>query len=1019
MSNSHNPDHSLGINPFDMDWYDTPPGGKHPVHQEIPDFFQILQEGDGDDLSRLTIRLSDYVHNAFIIPNEEGDFDKFSFRGRNHLIWMYDTPARNILLKCARQVEKCCGINTYIECISGPKEAQNVLVGEKIGSWDEATNGIVWGTVTWKSGIVNKPCVEIETRSGRCLVVGEEHPIRMFGRWVLARDVKAGDYVAAVGEIKAPSDQFGEEQVFQAILAAAALAGYVHTSGQNKIQVTVPFPSILGLLKEVLENQNAPYLISRRTPDSSPMVTIGGDKGHSLAGWMVKIRKAEVVPGFVFESREAAWAFLKVYWALKGSVYVRGKTFETLTLTESKMRAKSLHSLHLRVGIFTVQKRVVPSYYKEKGAAPKVHHGLRVAGEGRATFYEMICEEQRSKVNGAHTEDMIQGYQQLPVEFTRAVLDLQKQRTGAKKGLEGRGYAWRKIQPRRDHRLSRRRAKDLLDHLGRDAVYDSARVQALRTMLEPGVMWDEVVAVRVKGELPCVDFTVEGTHTFLAEGLVTHNSTYLGNVALALSALIPGYKTLYVSPTNTQTRTFSSDRLKNPLETSPILKTFVQGGVQQNVLTKTFVNFSQIILRSAYLSADRCRGIAAYMLLLDELQDLLADHIPVILPCTSHAPDKYRRHVFSGTPKSFDNNIEFYWSGYNRSRPMSTMGEWMIPCDTCGGGDYRYWQCLGEENIQKKGLSCRKCGTLINSQHPSAAWVHQQADGMFEGYRVSQLMVPWRPWPSILDDYATFPRAKFYNEVLGLSMDTYDRPLSMAEVRACCDERLTLATATRFKKPRWSEMIFAGIDWGLGTLSYTVMTLATYIGGVFTVFWMKRFTGTLLDVQEQIHYVLEVLKEYNVEVVGTDFGFGLQNNDLLLRKFGTERVAVFQHMGKVKKKVEYDAKLFPPRFKVFRSMVMADLINAVKRKAIRFMRWEDMRDPFAQDFCNIVAEHNDRQSMMIYNHRPDRPDDSFHSFLYAFLASTLRIPRPDILRPMHDRHKQGPVMSLTGTINQG
>ena len=41
---------------------------------------------------------------------------------------------------------------------------------------------------------------------------------------------------------------------------------------------------------------------------------------------------------------------------------------------------------------------------------------------------------------------------------------------------------------------------------------------------------------------------------------------------------------------------------------------------------------------NAFLSADRVRGQATYLLLLDEFQDLLKDHIPVIEPSTSHAP---------------------------------------------------------------------------------------------------------------------------------------------------------------------------------------------------------------------------------------------------------------------------------------------------------------------------------------------------------------------------------------------
>ena len=49
-------------------------------------------------------------------------------------------------------------------------------------------------------------------------------------------------------------------------------------------------------------------------------------------------------------------------------------------------------------------------------------------------------------------------------------------------------------------------------------------------------------------------------------------STFLGNKAIGTSCLIPAHLTMYVSPSTTQTKTFSFDRIKEPLEVSPILK---------------------------------------------------------------------------------------------------------------------------------------------------------------------------------------------------------------------------------------------------------------------------------------------------------------------------------------------------------------------------------------------------------------------------------------------------------------
>ncbi|HET7487893.1 MAG TPA: replicative DNA helicase [Acidimicrobiales bacterium] len=44
------------------------------------------------------------------------------------------------------------------------------------------------------------------------------------------------------------------------------------------------------------------------------------------------------------------------------------------------------------------------------------------------------------------------------------------------------------------------------------------------TVGRPAVVWDEVAAIRPLGEMPTFDATVEGTHSFVADGVIAHNS---------------------------------------------------------------------------------------------------------------------------------------------------------------------------------------------------------------------------------------------------------------------------------------------------------------------------------------------------------------------------------------------------------------------------------------------------------------------------------------------------------------
>ncbi len=495
-------------------------------------------------------------------------------------------------------------------------------------------------------------------------------------------------------------------------------------------------------------------------------------------------------------------------------------------------------------------------------------------------------------------------------------------------------------------------------------------------------------------------------------------STMLGNLSLCYSCMIPSFKTLYVSPTSTQTKTFSTDRIKEPIETSEVLKKFTTTMLSQNVFEKQFVNRSKIVLRHAYLNADRTRGIPAYMLLIDELQDIIADNIPIIEQCTSHAPVQYKRFIYAGTPKSLDNTIEMYRANY------STQGEWVVPCDHCGGGETgRFWNVLGEKNIGKKGLICERCGNLLDPMHPDAQWAamaeYDEKKRPFESYRIPQLMVPWKPWNEILLDYSRYSRDKFYNEVLGISYDSGLRPLTAAQVEANCRDEIRMSDYEKYHSLSFGQPVFAGIDWGTGEHTYTVITLGTYINMKFRIFYIHRFEGEEVDPIPQTEEIIRLCNHFNVCFIGSDYGGGFDRNDALVRAFGPNRVHKFQYMARAKKKVEMDQKL--RRWKVHRTEVMSDIFNAIKRgNVFEFPRWEEMRDKYGQDMLNIYSEYNKQLMMVQYNHGLDRPDDTFHSLLYCFLASMIKQPRPDVIAPLREAANVGPTWgNYTGPTNQG
>lgn len=488
----------------------------------------------------------------------------------------------------------------------------------------------------------------------------------------------------------------------------------------------------------------------------------------------------------------------------------------------------------------------------------------------------------------------------------------------------------------------------------------------------------------------------------LMAGRQVEKSTLLGNENLSYMSINSYFRCLYVSPSNTQTKVFSRDRIQEPIDTSHVLSHFTNGRLLKNVFEKKFVNGSQITMRFAFLNADRVRGIPADKVTIDEFQDILMENVPVVEECASHST--YKLFTYAGTPKSLDNAIEHYWSRF------STQNEWSVPCKRHGtpkDPSSWYWNILGEDNIGDDSLICSKCGKPIDPKDESCTWVslnpNPRVEKPYEGYRIPQLMVPWIELEDIKDKQKKYSRAKFYNEVLGRSYDSGTRPLTRSDMMRNSWSELSMAYYREIIQYCQQYPVFMGLDWGTGEGTYTVMVLGGYMPfapDYFTWFYMYRFEGMESEPREQLRIIKQHVRDFNVRYIGVDYGGGFWPNDELVRDFGADKIKKYQWVGNVKKKIQFDPKLGVPRFLCHRTEVMSDIFNAIKRTNVfRFPRWEEFEDPFARDFTNIFSEYNDRLKMNVYKHAPGSPDDTFHACTFGFLASFYYRTRPDVILP--------------------
>src|SRR5690606_26410582 len=183
-----------------------------------------------------------------------------------------------------------------------------------------------------------------------------------------------------------------------------------------------------------------------------------------------------------------------------------------------------------------------------------------------------------------------------------------------------------------------------------------------------------------------------------------------------------------------------------------------------------------------------------------------------------------------------------------------------------------------------------------------------------------------------------------------------------------------------------------------GENSYSVLSLGTYIGNKFRIFYVHRFTGEETEPETQLERIVDICRAFNVRLIGADYGGGFHPNSHLLKRFGPERVQKYQYVARLNTKLRWEPRLL--RWVCHRTEVMSAVFNAIKTgKVLEFPRWEEFKDPYAQDMLNIHSEYNEKLRMIQYDHAPGRTDDTFHSILYCFLVSMLIRPRPDIISP--------------------
>ena len=949
---------------------------------------RVLKEinEDGSLKKIIRARKSDFVRNLIYL-----DGSKFDFTGRDYLRPIYDRNDQQILLKNARQTEKCQTLQEIVTLSSGKRvESASLKVGDTVVSF----KGYLPETDTVVAVESNgkKRVLKITTKKKRSVTVTHNHPFRTLLGWTEASQLKVGDFVGlphtagAFGNIHDPV----RGRILGHLLAEGGLyknyISFTQTPGSNlddflssceKLGSSVhaksfpcrPSVSRVNIYqKDVLFNFFKPYLEGRRSATLD-------------------------IPDWVYNAdQDTTIGFLNALWA--GDGHCKDQTGERNTIdlcysSTSWPLIEGVQALLLKLGIMSSIRENIPTIYR---GTDKKAYILRVIDERSFTRFKNILGDVLGKpfsLEGHGGKDQSDVIPKEVASLIRQITRVEgKCREYGAKNLTRYG-----LRAKPEYNLQRNKFLRYCEILQDSRLWD---------IYNGEVYWDPIVSIEDLGEEDTLAVEVKNNHNFVTGGIITHNTTFLAN-NLTVSAVVQPYnKALYVSPSHTQTRQFSNEKLRPAIEKSPLIAKYYQDSkVSSQVFEKGFTNGSYIFLRSAFRSADRTRGISARSLYLDEIQDFLGSEIPVIMECTSHFLDA--RTFMSGTPKSFDNPIEDYWAS-------TTQNEWIVKCTHCGKNNF-----LDETNIAPTafytsgrlppGPVCSGCQKPI-SPSVNGRWVSFRKDAPIQGYRVPQLMVPWicglyDQWIKLLWKRDNYPFGQFYNEVLGLSYDSASKPITRDEVISCCsDYSLWNPAMLQNAVAANRYQLTAGIDWGEGndgseksplgkvrSASYTVLTIGGYMNQkVWKTLMIKRYMGKEIEPDYIVKDIARIVKGLGIKLVGVDWGHGWGVNNHLIRLLGPEMVVQYQHLPKLKQKMKWDHT--GKRYHLHRNFMMSELFFDIKQKFVQFPKWSEF-EPYAKDILGIFSEYSEYKREIKYDHKPSDPDDFFHSLLYSKLTSDL------------------------------
>jgi replicative DNA helicase len=337
------------------------------------------------------------------------------------------------------------------------------------------------------SGI--KPVFKLRLASGRSVTASANHPFLTIDGWTRLDALEAGSFIAVPRQVPAPLEPgtgwSDDELALLAHLTGDGSMGpsfkYATADPANKQVVEELAERLFGIKAESEKIGNTWQLWF-----PSPYRLTHGVY-HPMRNWLKphglwKSRSwTKFVPASIFGLGDDQVAlFLRHLWATDGSITIgrnaRGPLVRTYYATTSHRLALDVQRLLLRLGV----RSTIGSSKKQ-----------RIGRPADGVQYYRECYSVR--IDGAASQ----------TRFLRIV------------GCHGQRGSYLLGTHDRPRRFSRDRLAAIAETVSSDLLADIATSD---------LFWDRVIEVSSLGDEPTFDVTVENTHNFIADGVVSHNS---------------------------------------------------------------------------------------------------------------------------------------------------------------------------------------------------------------------------------------------------------------------------------------------------------------------------------------------------------------------------------------------------------------------------------------------------------------------------------------------------------------